>query len=44
MARTSLMRATGVESICCVPLVTSNGKLGTLLVGSAKPDEFSEAM
>ncbi len=40
---TSLMRATGVESICCVPLVTSNGKLGTLLVGSAKPDEFSES-
>jgi formate hydrogenlyase transcriptional activator len=37
------MRATGVESICCVPLVTSNGKLGTLLVGSAKPDEFSDS-
>ncbi len=40
----SLMKATGVESICCVPLVTSSGsKLGTLLVGSAKPDEFSES-
>ena len=40
----SLMKATGVESICCVPLVTSNGsKLGTLLVGSAKPDEFSDS-
>jgi formate hydrogenlyase transcriptional activator len=40
---TSVMKATGVESICCVPLVTSNGKLGTLLVGSARPDEFSES-
>ena len=31
----SLMKASGVESVCCVPLVTRNGKLGALYVGSA---------
>ena len=40
---TSLMKATRVESICCVPIVASNGKLGTLFVGRTKPDEFSES-
>jgi formate hydrogenlyase transcriptional activator len=38
----SLMKATGVESLCCVPLATRKGKLGVLMVGSAKPDAFSE--
>jgi formate hydrogenlyase transcriptional activator len=27
---------------CCVPLVTRNGPLGALYVGSARPDAFSE--
>jgi formate hydrogenlyase transcriptional activator len=39
----SLMKAEGIESMCCVPLVTRNGKLGTLYVGSAKGDAFSES-
>ncbi len=39
----SLMKAEGIESMCCVPLVTRNGKLGTLHVGSAKADAFSES-
>ena len=39
----STMKAEGVESMCCVPLVTRNGKLGTLFVGSARPDAFSES-
>ncbi|HEU4892293.1 MAG TPA: sigma 54-interacting transcriptional regulator [Vicinamibacterales bacterium] len=38
----SLMKTEGVESMCCVPLVTRNGKLGTLYVGSPRPDAFSE--
>jgi formate hydrogenlyase transcriptional activator len=38
----SVMKAEGIESVCCVPLVTRNGKLGTLYVGSPKPDAFSE--
>jgi formate hydrogenlyase transcriptional activator len=38
----SVMKASGIESMCCVPLVTRKGKLGTLLVGSAQPDAFSE--
>jgi formate hydrogenlyase transcriptional activator len=38
----SLMKTEGVESMCCVPLVTRNGKLGTLYVGSPGPDAFSE--
>ena len=38
----SVMKAEGIESMCCVPLVTRNGKLGTLYVGSPKPDAFSE--
>ena len=37
-----VMRAAGIESMCCVPLVTPKGKLGTLHVGSAKPDAFSD--
>ena len=36
------MKAAGVESMCCVPLVTRKGKLGTLHVGSANPDAFSD--
>jgi formate hydrogenlyase transcriptional activator len=31
-----------VESACCVPLVTRTGKLGTLYVGSKKPDLFTD--
>ncbi|HEX2341698.1 MAG TPA: sigma 54-interacting transcriptional regulator [Vicinamibacterales bacterium] len=37
-----MMKATGLESVCCVPLVTRKGKLGTLNVGSASPDAFSQ--
>ena len=39
----SVMKAEAVESMCCVPLVTPNGKLGVLYVGSSKPDAFSES-
>ena len=39
----SLMKTEGVESMCCVPLVTRSGKLGTLYVGSARADAFSES-
>lgn len=38
----SLLKAESIESMCCVPLVTRNGKLGTLYVGSPRPDAFSE--
>ncbi len=38
----SLMKEHGIESVCCVPLVTRNGPLGALYVGSARPDAFSE--
>jgi formate hydrogenlyase transcriptional activator len=37
-----VMRAAGIESMCCVPLVTPKRKLGTLHVGSANPDAFSD--
>jgi formate hydrogenlyase transcriptional activator len=39
----SAMKAAGVESICCVPLVTRSGRLGTLLVGSARADAFPQS-
>jgi formate hydrogenlyase transcriptional activator len=35
------LKAEGIESMCCVPLTTRNGKLGTLYVASAAPDAFS---
>ncbi len=38
-----LMKAAGLESACCIPLITRNGKLGTLNLGSIRPDAFSEA-
>ncbi len=37
----SIMKTSGVESMCCVPLTTRNGKLGALYVGSVKPAAFS---
>ena len=37
-----MMKAAGLESACCVPLVTRKGKLGTLNIGSVAPDAFSE--
>jgi formate hydrogenlyase transcriptional activator len=37
-----LMKAAGLETACCVPLVTRNGKLGTLNIGSMTPDAFSK--
>ena len=37
-----LMKEYGIESVCCVPLVTRNGPLGALYVGSVRPDAFSE--
>jgi len=39
----SIMKTAGVESMCCMPLVTQHGKLGTLYVASARPDAFSES-
>jgi formate hydrogenlyase transcriptional activator len=39
----SLMKAEGVESMCCVPLITRRGTLGVLYVGSARVDAFSES-
>ena len=38
----SIMKASGVESMCCVPLSTRNGRIGALYVGSARVDAFSE--
>ena len=37
-----MMKAAGLESACCVPLVTPDGKVGTLNVGSARPSAFSD--
>ena len=37
-----LMKEYGLESVCCVPLVTRNGALGVLYVGSGGPDAFSQ--
>jgi formate hydrogenlyase transcriptional activator len=37
-----LMKASGIESVCCVPLVAPNRRLGTLHVGSARPDAFPD--
>ena len=37
----AVWKAAGLEVMCCVPLVTHKGKLGTLHVGSANPDAFS---
>jgi formate hydrogenlyase transcriptional activator len=38
----SVMKTSGIESMCCVPLTTSDAKLGTLFVGSSKPGAFGE--
>jgi formate hydrogenlyase transcriptional activator len=38
---TRVMKLTGLQSVCCVPLVTRRAKLGTLNVGSVSPDAFS---
>jgi formate hydrogenlyase transcriptional activator len=37
-----MMKAAGLQSVCCIPLVTRNGKFGTLNVGSADADAFSD--
>jgi formate hydrogenlyase transcriptional activator len=37
-----MMKAARLQSVCCIPLVTRNGKFGTLNVGSADADAFSE--
>ena len=42
MDSAALMRDAGLESTCCVPLVTRHGNLGTLNVGSAVPNAFSD--
>jgi formate hydrogenlyase transcriptional activator len=36
-----MMKAIGLESICCVPLATRNGKLGTLNIGRTGSHPFS---
>jgi len=38
----AILKAAGVESMCCVPLVTRNGTVGALFVASARTDAFSE--
>ena len=38
----AVMKGYGLESVCCVPLVTRDRKLGALYVGKATPDAFSE--
>ena len=42
MDSAALMRDAGLQSTCCVPLVTRHGNLGTLNVGSAVPNAFSD--
>jgi len=37
------LRADGLRSLCCVPLITQRGVLGTLTVGRRAPDGFSPA-
>jgi formate hydrogenlyase transcriptional activator len=37
-----VMNEYGIESVCCVPLVSRSGPIGVLYVGSARPDAFSE--
>ena len=39
----ALMKDHGLESVCCVPLVTGNGKVGALYVGRATTVPFSDA-
>jgi transcriptional regulator with GAF, ATPase, and Fis domain len=36
------MKGYGLESVCCVPLVTGNGKVGALYVGRATTVAFSD--
>ena len=38
----AVMKGYGLESVCCVPLVTRNGKVGALYVGRATTVAFSE--
>ena len=38
----SIMKSSGVESMCCVPLATRNGKLGVMYVGSASASAFTD--
>jgi formate hydrogenlyase transcriptional activator len=38
----AMAKSASVESACCVPLVTRTAKLGTLYVGSKKPDLFTD--
>jgi len=38
----TLMKEHGIESVCCVPLVSRNGPIGVLYVGSARKDAFSQ--
>ena len=37
---TAGMVARGIQSLCCIPLLTANGPLGTLNVGSVREDAF----
>jgi formate hydrogenlyase transcriptional activator len=38
----SVMNDAGIESMCCVPLVTRTARLGALYVGSVRRDPFTE--
>jgi formate hydrogenlyase transcriptional activator len=35
------LRADGIRSMCCVPLITQRGPMGTLTVGRRSPDGFT---
>jgi formate hydrogenlyase transcriptional activator len=37
-----MLKTAKLQSLCCIPLVTRNGKFGTLNVGSTDADAFSE--
>jgi formate hydrogenlyase transcriptional activator len=37
-----LMKEHGVESVCCVPLISRNAPIGVLYVGSTRPEAFSK--
>jgi formate hydrogenlyase transcriptional activator len=39
----ALMKEHGLASVCCLPLVTHNGKVGALYLGRTTPEGFSEA-
>jgi len=39
---TQMMFAEGIQSLCCIPLITKNGVLGTLNIGSRQAGAFQQ--